>query len=171
MRTLILLLALLTFTAPAHAQGPPDDEASDEDREAFRTRMRMMRMYALTEALELDEATAAKLFPYLRQGDDAMAKVVRELRQHRKALRGLAEQDAPKERDIDEHIGAIAELEQMLAALRAEQIAGLKGILTPTQRLRFVLTSARIERELRSAIRDKRGRGDGRDRGDARRGD
>jgi hypothetical protein len=164
-----LLLSLLC--PPAFAQEPPDDDVGDEEREAFHARLHMMRMYALTEALELDEATAAKLFPYLREGEEAMGRVHREIRLHRQALRALADQEAPSEKEINEHIGAIGTLEQTMVAMRTEQIAGLQGILTASQRLRFVLTHARIDRELRNAIRERRGRGDDRDdRGDRRRG-
>jgi hypothetical protein len=172
--SLFVALLCLAFAAPAAAETPPPNDASDEEREAFMSRLKMMRMYALTEALELDEATAARLFPYLREGDEAIGKAHREVRIHRKALRNLATEDSPKDADIDPHIAAIAKLEQVMTALRADQIDGLKGILSAEQRLRFVLTHARIERELRSALRDRRQRayrgerGERRERGEGR---
>ncbi|MCO4774304.1 MAG: periplasmic heavy metal sensor [Deltaproteobacteria bacterium] len=162
----LLFAALLITTTSAIAQEPPPPEEAGED---MRSRLRMMQMYALTEALELDEATAAKLFPYLREGDEAMAKVHDEMRVHRKALRALADTENIKDKDIDEHIGVLGELEQEMAAIRADQVDGLKRILSPSQRLRFVLTRAKIERELRRVLRERR-RGDreGRTRGEER---
>lgn len=171
LRPLALLLALLCLpVGPALAQpGPGGDPPAEEQSEELRARLRLMQMYALTEALELDEETAAKLFPYLREGDQAMAEVHDEMRGHRKALRALANEEGLTDAAIDEHITAMGKLEQRMSELRAEQVAGLKGILTPEQRLRFVLTRAKIERELRRALRqrkleERRGR-----RGDERR--
>ena len=163
MRTLALLLALLLpllATSPAWGQHPPppddeEDDASSSDRERFMDRLRMMRMYALTEALALDEATAAKLFPYLRAGDEAMGKVHDELRSHRKALRQMAKASAWDDKALDQHIDAIGKLEGRMATLGAEQVKGLKGILTAEQRHTFVVTQAHLERELSEALRDR----------------
>lgn len=178
MRHLLPLLALLLFALPALGQpGPPPDDDPPEgpEHERFLERLRMMRMYALTEALELDEATAAKLFPYLRTGDEAMAEVHEEMRAHRKALRALAVDGKATDKALDAEFAAMEKLEQRMTKLRAEQVEGLKGILTPDQRLKFVLTRARLEREIRSALRDRFGGGreereqrlrDGRDRRD-----
>jgi len=157
-RALVVILCL-SFAAPAGAEPPPPNDAGEEEREAFMSRLRMMRMYAFTEALELDEPTATKLFPYLREGDAAIESTHRDIRGHRKALRELASEDSLKDSEIDAHITAISALEQRMTTLRAEQIDGLKGILSPQQRVRFILTHARIERELRSALRDRRRQG------------
>ena len=177
MRRLALLLALalpLLAVTTASAQHPPppgpeEDDASDSDRGRFMDRLRMMRMYALTEALTLDEATAAKLFPYLRTGDEAMGKVHEELRVHRKALRQTAQSSAWDDKALDQHVDGIAKLEGRMATLRAEQIKGLKGILTAEQRHKFVVTQAHLERELRDALRERgegrRSEGEGRERG------
>lgn len=174
MRTLlftILTAITIAFALPAIAQDPgpgPDphddrERGSKEDRERFKERLRLMRMVALTEALELDEATAAKLFPYMREGDAAQGEVHDAIRQHRKALKQMAEDENFDDKAIDEHIAAIGKLEEKMAGLRAEQVAGLKRILTAEQRLKFLLTRAHLERELRQALREHR-RGERRER-------
>ncbi len=68
-RALIVLLVLLVGT-PALAQ--PADKAADaqqQRRDKIKQRIRALRAYTLTEQLELDEATAAKLFPALAKYD------------------------------------------------------------------------------------------------------
>ena len=167
-----LCLLLLALASPAFAE-PPDDGPPPMEEE-MKSRLRMMRMYALTEALELDEDTAARLFPYLRAGDEAMDQVHDKLRAERRALRDLAGKADLKDKDIDVHIAAIGALEEQMAALRAEQVDGLRDILSAEQRLRFVLTRAKVERELRRVLRerhregrrDRGGRGDRGERGD-----
>lgn len=172
MRQLVIaIIALFTLSAcalPAQAQEPHPEPMgrhgkSEEEREKFEERLRLMRMVALTEALDLDEATAAKLFPYLKDGDDEQKAVHKEIRTHRKALKAMAESGTFEDKAIDEHIEAIGKLEEKMAGLRARQVAGLKRILTPEQRLKFLLTRAHLERELRQALREHR-RGERRER-------
>ena len=155
----LTLVAILLTAGAALAQDPapePRHRADPEERERFEARLHLMRMVALTEALALDEATAAKLFPYLREGDEAQGAVHGEIREHRKALKAMAESNVFDDATIDEHIEALGTLEQRMAALRAEQVAGLKRILTAEQRVKFLLTRAHLERELRQVLRDHR---------------
>lgn len=168
---LALLASLSLLVSAAYAEPPPDDDGPPPMEEEMKSRLRMMRMYALTEALELDEETAARLFPYLRVGDEAMEEVHGKLRAERRVLRDLAGREDLTDAQIDVHIKAIGELEQQMAALRADQVDGLKGILTPEQRLRFVLTRAKVERELRRVLRERHRdeRDERRERGDRRR--
>ena len=171
--TIVAALALTAFALPpalAQEPPPPDEKhpRSKEERERFQERLRLMRMIALTEALELDEATAAKLFPYLREGDEAQGAVHKEVREHRKALKAMAEQEVFEDKAIDEHIRAIGKLEQTMSELRAKQVEGLKRILTPEQRLKFLLTRSHLERELRQALREHR-RGERSERRERRR--
>ncbi len=169
---LLTVLALCAVTLPtASAQEPPpppeQEHRTREERERFQDRLRLMRMIALTEALELDEATAAKLFPYLREGDEAQGVVQEQIREHRQALKAMAEQEVFEDKAIDEHIRAIGKAEQAMSGLRSEQVEGLKRILTPEQRLKFLLTRAHLERELREALREH-SRGERRERRDER---
>ena len=157
----VAALALTAFALPAAlAQEPPPpaerEQRGKEERERFQERLRLMRMIALTEALELDEATAAKLFPYLREGDEAQGAAHDELRAHRRALKEMAEQGVFEDKAIDEHIRAIGALERKMSVQRAEQVEGLRRILSPEQRLKFLLTRAHLERELRQALREHR---------------
>src|SRR5687768_9598813 len=73
MRTLVMML-LLVFSATAIAQPPP--QRGVDRREKIKQRIRALRAYTLTEQLQLDEATAAKLFPALQKYDDEFDKLL-----------------------------------------------------------------------------------------------
>ena len=64
-RTFLLLLLLLALPGAALAQpgsDPQPDPQSDDGRADVEHRIQMMRVFALTEALELDEDTAVRLW-------------------------------------------------------------------------------------------------------------
>ncbi len=170
--TALFALSLLT-AAPALAQHPEPrpfegDEASAEQQERARERVRIIRAAALTEALELDEATAAKLFPYLREADEAMEAVHRSKREARLALKQMVEADSYDSKAVDEALAAITEAEVKLAEGRAEMLEGLDRILTAEQRAKFIMVQGKIDREVRRVIREerRRHRGEGRMRGE-----
>jgi Spy/CpxP family protein refolding chaperone len=161
MRLILTLLALL-IAAPAAAQPedgpPPDREASQEDRDKMMDRVRMMRMYALTEALELDEATAAKLFPYLRQGDQAIERLHEEKRTFKKQLRDMAQSETYDDQVITKLIRGISELDIAIAKERSTQLQGLSKVLSSEQRVKFLLVRSRFEGEVREMMREERRR-------------
>jgi CRISPR/Cas system CSM-associated protein Csm4 (group 5 of RAMP superfamily) len=160
--SLLLTLALLL---PASARGdqspkPPHEsdmqEASPEQREKLLKRIRLVRMYALTEALDLDEATAAKLFPFLK-GQDAKRKAHQDTKkEHTKALRKMLRSETFPAKEVDEHIGALAQLKIEMAQSQAEETEGLKAILSPAQRAKYVMVREKLEQEIRRTIREHR---------------
>lgn len=152
-----LLVLLGSFGGPAFAA--PPEAAADEDEEGPRgellERVRLLRMYALTEALELDETTAGRLFPYLKPGDEEIERLHGELRRHRGALRQLV-RGTIEAKVAEAHLSAVSDLERRLADARSRQLDGLKTILTVEQRARFYVAQARFEERVRDMIREAR---------------
>lgn len=164
---------LLACTSPAWAEKP-----SEEEHEAAMQRVRIVRAAALTEALELDEPTAARLFPYLREHDSKMEDIHDRKRDARRALRAMVEDESFPEAEIDRLLTVMAEAEVELAEARAAQLEGLKGVLSPEQRVKFVMVQRRLDEEVRRVIREERVRrrggnddGERRDRREHRVGD
>ncbi|MBI3723819.1 hypothetical protein HY251_07700, partial [bacterium] len=56
----------------------PRPEADPERRKELRRRIQAMRMARLTQILDLDDATAAKLFPALNRHDEQVAALAEE---------------------------------------------------------------------------------------------
>ena len=163
MRRLPIILAALFFAAPAwsqpvHEPPPGEREPSDEERERMMDRVRLMRMYALTEALELDEAIAAKLFPYLREGDRAVEALHEQKRTFKKQLREMARADAYDEKAVVKLVRGISELDIAIAQEHAKQLQGLSRILDAEKQVKFLLVRGRFEGEVRDMIRQERGR-------------
>jgi len=163
------LLAALVLGSSAALAGPRGHGPTEGEREELMERMRLVRLAAITEALELDEETAARLFPYLRSGDQKLQELHEERRERREALRELLRGESVDAAVVDEHVDALGRIEIQVATLRAEQVEGLSSILSPDQRATFVLVQARLEREVRRMIHEehRRQRGEERRRGRA----
>jgi len=147
MLTRLLLIAALLLPAAAFA---------DEDRQEVADRIRMVRVYMLTEALDLNEATAAKLFPYLRDADGAVEELQQRKRTARKGLRAMVEAEAFEAKAVDKLVEELTEVDVALSQARAERVRGLKAILTPEQRAKYLLVQSKFEERVRSLIRDER---------------
>lgn len=144
------LALVLHHAAPAAAQ-----DADDEVQNDLIERIRILRMYAITEALGLDAATAAKLIPVLQPGDDEMERLHRELRQQRAALRKMANGGTIPP-DAEAQLKGISDLEVRLAQAKAKQLQALSSVLTVEQRVRFYVAQARFEEQVRAMVREAR---------------
>ena len=158
--TLLLLLGL-SCAATAAAQGrlpggPPPDAPppGSEEWQEMMDRIATVRIFKLTQALDLDDETAIRLSRYLKDRDEermeATAQRGRMARDIREFLAGgAADGDRAKEL-LDEAM----ELETRAHDLERELIVGLEEVLTPSQQLRFILANREFDREVRQMIRE-----------------
>jgi len=124
-------------------------------------RIATVRIFKLTQALDLDEQTAIKLAAYLKDKDaermEINAQRGRTAREIKEFLDGGATEDARAQ----ELLTSAIELETQVHDMERELILGLAGVLTPTQQLQFVLANREFDREIREMIRKQRGGGRG----------
>jgi len=161
-REMILIFILVGMMVPQTAAQPDRDFnqesaiTSPAKRERIRQRIETLRMWELTRALDLDEATAAKLFPLLNR----YAKKRQELEKGIQAdLSGLRE--ALKNRDqerIRELLDQLEDRHRALQQLNDEERAELKKVLTLEQQAQYILFQQRFNREIRRLINEARRR-------------
>ena len=163
MKRLAFVLACLVATpafAQAPGQTPPNNGPNQPQlnrRERIKKRIRALRAYTLTEELQLDEATAGRLFPLLARYDDEFDRLLgaRADIAKRLAAAGRGNDARAANTLVDEAIAnqrAFWEMEdKRLAELRkilsAQQVARLLVVLPPLER--------KIENQLRNAIQGK----------------
>lgn len=172
-RTLVIAaLALVLGTGGAAARpggpaGPPQvadkGQGNQAKRDKIKERIRIMRAMVLTEQLDLDEATAGKMFPILAKYDDALAKLTAERQQLRGKLATARRGGKPA--DIT------AALDQLVANQRArwnaedQRFAELRAVLTPEQAAALLDLLPEVDKKILRGLRNALG-GGGRGRGD-----
>jgi hypothetical protein len=172
----LLLVALALAAGSAAAQpgrsAPARPGAGQADKAALKKRIRAMRVWYLTEELELDDATAARLFPVLGKYDDQLealqlegARLRRELRQ---GLAGRRRGNPDSARLVDALLAHYDKVYQ----LQRDRIIAARKVLSPAQTGRLILVLPRVDNAIRRQIgRVMRGQAMGKERrGRGRRG-
>jgi len=133
-------------------EGPPPVEK----RERIRERIETLRMWKMTKALDLDEATAARLFPLLNRYDKRRFRIERAVRKDMTELKRAL--DTRKMDELQEILQRLEDRHRELQRLNDEEREEIKRILTPEQQARYVLFQYRFKRELREMIEKARRR-------------
>lgn len=139
-----------TTVAP-QASGPP---GLGEGRRVIET----IRIWKMSEALELNEDQAAKLFPKLMQLEASRREFHRRQRFLRNELQELLRHQPVREGEIKRRL---EELERTEADFRGRERtvrSELQSILSLEQQARLTLFEERFEAEMRRAIQHLRGR-------------
>lgn len=164
----ILLLIILLLGLAANSVAEPaedfDRPPSKEQMEKIRKRIETLRMWRLTEALNLDEKASAQIFPILNRFDKKRYELENFLRE---GMRDLRESLRNKKEDqIKKILNKLEENHRALQSLKQEEWAELKKMLTVEQQARFIIFLTEFEREVRKLIaeaRERRGERFGKD--------
>jgi hypothetical protein len=155
-------LAPLASAQPRRGDGAGPAERrvvdSHERREQIKKRIRALRAYTLTDELQLDEQTAARLFPLLSRYDDDFDKL---LEQRVNVQRRLKYVDTLKDaRAVDRLIDEALANQRGFWDLQDKRVQALRKILTPAQMAKLLVAlpvlERRIENQLRKAIVQRR---------------
>jgi Spy/CpxP family protein refolding chaperone len=187
----LLMIVLFALAAAAYGQqrpapdptaGPEDDEAyadpgsarggqaSPEKREEVRKKMEAVRIMRLTEALRLDEKTAAKFIPVITALEQRRRELMRDNQENARALREALAFQKPDEKKLKALLEQAARNHQEMMKLREKELDASKENLTTEQQARYVLFQHDFMREMRGMIRALRGGPGGMGRGPGMRG-
>lgn len=152
---IVLLLAVLLSSIPANAQPAPPARSGHparvDRREKIKQRVRALRAYTLTEQLDLDEATAAKLFPALAKYDDEFDKLLAARADIQRRLEGAGSITDPKQ--VDKIVDEAVANQRALWSTEEARLAQLRKILTPAQTARVLVVLPAMERKIQNQLK------------------
>jgi hypothetical protein len=119
-----------------------------------------MRMWKLTEALNLDEATAQHFFPILHRYDERLQPIQRQQADLGRLLSQEVALPRPDPLKLTRAIDEIINLRHQVQAIEDERARELRRVLTPIQQARLILSLPRIEREMWRQVRKAMGQPD-----------
>ncbi len=140
-KMLIILMAVLITGVFAgygysHQQGG-DSFGNPPGKEELRKRIEILRMWELTNVLNLDEGTASRLFPVLHKYGKKRAEIHEGAGKDKKELK-----EALQEESYGQIKGILKRLERKLKKLQElneEEKVELRDILTIEQQAKFIL--------------------------------
>ena len=133
--------------------GPP----SKERMEQMRKRVEMVRMWKLTETLDLDEKTALKLFPVLRKYDEKKVELQRERYQITRKMRRVEKGSEGEKVDAKKLLADMDKNRAAMVDLEKAQRDELGKILTPEQMVKYIAFEESFRREMQQMLRESRG--------------
>jgi hypothetical protein len=148
------------------APGAPDDSPEGvERRRELRRRIQALRMARLTQVLDLDDTTAAKLFPAINRLDEKGAQIAEERGKLLRKLEGIARKggDDP---ELASTLDAFFAAQKTQRDMEEETHKKLREILTPKQVAQFLLFHERFGDEVREMLHGSAPRDGGAGRGD-----
>jgi hypothetical protein len=149
MRVLLVMLLVAIATTAVAQPAPP--AAGVNRREKIKQRIRALRAYTLTEQLDLDEPTAAKLFPALAKYDDEFDKLLQERADVQRRLQQAGSLTDTKE--IDKLVDDAIANQRALWDAEDRRIKQLRTILTPAQTARVLVVLPEMERKVMTQLR------------------
>lgn len=162
LRTMLVgALMVAGLVAPAEARpdraGPQVAQKGPGNggkRDKVKQRIRIMRAMVLTEQLDLDEASAAKLFPVLDKYDEVLAKLLAE----RGALRDklATARAAHKAADITAALDLLVANQRARWTAEEQRFADLRAVLTPEQAATLLDLLPEVDRKILRGLRGAR---------------
>ncbi|MCX7995857.1 MAG: hypothetical protein N3A65_08850 [candidate division WOR-3 bacterium] len=131
-------------------------QAGSEDKDP-REIIEKVRIYKLTEELDLTEEQMAKLFPKLKDMRKFESEFHRQRLELIHELKNLLEKKV-NDQEIVKVLDKFQELQRKRYEAHLKEIESIKQILTPVQQARFIIFQEEFEREIRDLIREVRKR-------------
>ncbi|MBI5569731.1 MAG: hypothetical protein HY914_07285 [Desulfomonile tiedjei] len=125
-----------------------------KDRDKSRERLEIVTMWKLMEALDLDKATADRIFEIRRKFVTQRDTLEKEVRQDIETLRDKIRQEPGKTDDaeLSRLLKSVREKRKKLHSLRDEQYEEVSKVLTPLQQAQMVVFFKDFYREIRGMV-------------------
>jgi len=151
---LLFLFVMCGFTAQgfAETQEYSDKPPTKQQRERVRKRIETLKMWKLTGALDLDEATSEKVFPILNKYDKRKAEIHQNLREGTRSLKQSLSENRTE--GLQNILADLEENHKALQSINNEEWAEMKKVLTIEQQARFILFRQEFDREVHRLITD-----------------
>jgi Spy/CpxP family protein refolding chaperone len=147
-----MLLSTLIVVEPLLSQPDPPDPF-DEFGAGMATRreqMETLRIYKMTEFLELTPDQSARFFPMLKTFEEKVRRMQREQMQLMQEINQKTKSSsaAVSEVDVQKYLKNIAQVERDIIGEKEKFIGSLKSVLTPYQQLRYMIFENRFRHRL-----------------------
>ena len=144
-----ILVILLLITGGVLAQDSPSDDYGPKNMDAI-------RIWKLTEALELTEEQTVTFLPLVQIHEREIREKLVELKALTRESRKALKDGDVTQKDVDKMIQAYSDKQDEIYKIKDDFIKSLSKHLTPEQQLLYVGFEARFRSELREYMKHDR---------------
>ncbi len=142
-------------TANTRAKRVQQSQRRRDDPQKMRDRLSTVKMWKLTEYLDLSEEQAEKFFPRTREHQKEIDKIVQQRRQHYEDFQQKIDDGGIKAGDVERYIAEAARLDEALIDLRTRHLQGMKDLLNDEQMARFAVFNEYFRRQISQHLREE----------------
>ncbi len=142
----VFFAAVFAGTGSSYATDGPDRH----ERESIREKVKILYVWELTKALDLDEETASILLPTLHRYEQTRKEIQQSIREDRRALEEALEENS--HRRMRRILDRLEEKHEALQELNEAQREELRDILTVKQQAKFVLFHHEFKKEMKKIM-------------------
>ncbi len=146
----ILLIVFLTISSVTLLAA--QDAAPEKRRDRVLDRIEMMRMWRMTDALNLTEEEGAALFPFLRDLDGKRRDLNEERGWVMRELRDTIKGENPDPEAVNGLIDRLTKVRAGIRDLEDRELKRVREILDPEQVARYIVFERDFEQEIRDLI-------------------
>jgi len=159
-----LLIVLTAFVSQSFAQPGPGAgswERRGPRHEKMRERIKTIKIWQLTEAVDLTTEQSEKFFPIYNKHQNDHEKLEEEKLLLLRKLDKLSEESDVSESEIKNALDGLTEIDNKSIALRKSFLNEISGVLSIKQVAKLLVFEERFKRRLQENIRDiRRGMGE-----------
>jgi Spy/CpxP family protein refolding chaperone len=152
-----IVLGAVVF-AQAEPFGKLGKRPGIQKRARMRERIELMKMWKLTEALDLDQETAAKLFPLLRDQEEKAKELREKRREVFRQMKDEVAKDNPDSQALRQMIEKFKQNERDVVEMRNERIDELSKLLSDAQMAKLIIFVPKFKRDVAKLICEARTR-------------
>lgn len=125
-------------------------------REKIRENLHTLRLLRMTQALDLTEEQAAKIFPFFNRVEKEKVTINRKIGRVIQDLRELLREEKPKEEEISGQMAHLRELRELLRAKDRELENFMEKNLSEIQKAKYILFSIDFYRTIEENLEKAR---------------
>lgn len=147
-----LLITVVAWGQP----GPPDEGFGPPDDDFMMPRkMEAVRIYKLTQALNLTDDQITKFIPVLQKHEAAFREEQQKLKAIMEDGRKLLNGDELSQKDVTKFMERVTTQQAKIQATNQDFFKSLDKYLTPRQQLQYLAFEERFRRQLREFIQER----------------
>ena len=156
----IICLAILMGSWQPHTLFADDRDTRQRDLSRIRKKIETLRAWQLTEELDLDEDTSARLFTAMKSSDRERWEIETRNRELVRELSRTVQNRNPDSGKINQILNELKENRRELVRSEERHIDSVRKILSPADTARYLIFQIRFQAQIKQkaaqAMRDRR---------------
>lgn len=151
-RRLTLLLTMIIMTTGVLPAQNSQKKRSAKPQSSREQKMSMVRMWKMTEYLEMTEKQGEKVFPAVRAHQAEMSELIQSRREIMRTFMEKVQNDKASTKETEAYIKAVESIEKSMLSKRTKHLRAMKSILNEIQYARYVIFDDHFKGQIRKQL-------------------